>query len=71
MVNLFFFAEDIDNNGLLSLCSMKLITVLELDGLFSLCSSTSNSYVSLDFYLEKNASIVLVFFASENFSSSL
>ena len=40
----------------------------ELYGLFSLCSSTSNSYVSLDFSLEKKESILLVFFTSENLS---
>ena len=40
----------------------------ELDGLFSVCSSISNSYVSLDFCLEKKASIIVVFFASENLS---
>ena len=33
-----FLAEDIDADGLLSLYFMKSITVLELDGLFSLCS---------------------------------
>ena len=68
MSNLFFLAEDIDADSLLSLCFMKSVTVLELDGLFSLCSSTFNSYVSLNFCLEKNASIFLVFFASEHFS---
>ena len=68
MSNLFFLAEDIDADSLLSLCSMKSVTVLELDGLFSLCSSTFNSYVSLDFYLEKNAWIFLVFFASKHSS---
>ena len=61
-------AEDIDADGLLSCCSTKSITILELDGLFSLCSSTSNSHVSLDFCLKKNASIFLVFLASENLS---
>ena len=64
----FFLAEDIDADGLLLLYSTKLITVSELDGLFSLCSSTCNSYVSLDFCLEKKASIFLVFFTSENLS---
>ena len=63
-----FLAEDIDADGLLSLCSRKSITISEPDGLFSLCSSTSDSYVSLDFCLEKNASIFLVFFASGNLS---
>ena len=45
-------AEDAD--GLLLLGSMKSITVSELDGVFSLCSSNYNSYVSLDFCLERN-----------------
>ena len=63
-----FLTEDIDADGLLSLYSTKSITVLELDGLFSLCSSIFNSYVSLDFCLEKKASISLVFFTSENLS---
>ena len=67
MINLFFLAEDINADSLLSLCSMKSITVLELDGLFSFCSSTFNSYVSLDFCLEKNASIFLIFFAFQLF----
>ena len=58
-------AEDIGADGLLSLCSTKSIIVSELDGLFSLCSLTSNSHVSLDFCLEKNASIFLVFFGSK------
>ena len=39
---------------------------IELECLFSLCSLTCNSYVSLHFCLEKKASIFLVFFASEN-----
>ena len=43
MCNL-FLAEDIDADGLLLLYSTKLITISERDGLFSLCSSTSNSY---------------------------
>ena len=63
-----FLAEDVDADGLLSLYSTKSITVLELNGLFSLCSSTSNSYVSLYFCLENKVSIFLVFFASENLS---
>ena len=67
-MNNLFLAEDIDADGLLSLCSAKSITASELDGLFSLCSLTCNSHVSLDFCLEKNASIFLVFFASENLS---
>ena len=46
-----FSAEDIDAYGLLLLWCMKSITVLELYGIFF--SSTYNTYVSLDFCLEK------------------
>ena len=53
MSNLFFLAEDNDADGLLLLCSTKSISASELHGLFSLCSSTSNFYVSLNFLLRK------------------
>ena len=61
-------AEVVDADSLLLLCTTKSITVSELGGLFSLCSSTSNSDFSLDFCVEKKASMFVVFSASENLS---